>query len=215
MGASRKWPTSPFPLYHHVVPELLGKDVGYWVIHEACKARRGWGDLVDPNFKISVNICARIFADPDIVCRIQKILKDTDTPGYFLELEVTEWIDLDRAPHAMKNLRTLQEMGLSVAFDDFGTGYASVKHLLDCPVDRLKIDRSFVSGVPHSKLHSATCAHLVELAHLLDMEVTAEGVETEEQMQLLESSGCTNAQGFLFSPATCEDGFANYLRERH
>lgn len=193
----------------------LGKDVGYWVIHEACKARRCWGNLVDPNFKISVNICGKIFADPYIVSRIQKIMQDTGTPGYFLELEVTEWIDLDRAPHAMENLHKLQEMGLSVAFDDFGTGFASVKHLLNCPVDRIKIDRSFVSGVPYSNLHSATCAHLVELAHLLDMEVTAEGVETEEQMRLLENSGCTNAQGFLFSPPACEDGFAEYLRERH
>ncbi|GHB45364.1 hypothetical protein GCM10007094_38450 [Pseudovibrio japonicus] len=193
----------------------LGKDVGYWVIHEACKMGRSWGDLVDPDFKISVNICGKIFADPHIVSRIQKILQDTATPSHFLELEVTEWIDLDRAAHAMENMRTLQEMGLSVAFDDFGTGFASVKHLLDCPVDRIKIDRSFVSGVPHSNLHSATCAHLIELAHLLDMEVTAEGVETEEQMRLLESSGCTNAQGFLFLPPTCEDGFSEYLRERH
>ncbi|KZL01223.1 MULTISPECIES: EAL domain-containing protein [unclassified Pseudovibrio] len=193
----------------------LGKDVGYWVIREACKARSGWSNLVDPSFKISVNICGRMFVDQYIVSRIQKILQDTGTPGHFLELEVTERIDLDRAPHAMENMRKLQEIGISVAFDDFGTGFASMKHLLDCPVDRIKIDRSFLSGVPTSAVHSTACAHLIELAHLLDMEVTAEGVETEEQMHLLESSGCTNAQGFLFSPPAGEDGFADYLRERH
>lgn len=133
--------------------------------------------------------------------------------GCSLELEVTEQIDIDRSPHALDNLRQLQDLGVSVALDDFGTGYASMKHLLDCPVDRIKIDRNFLAGVPHSNVHCTTCAHMIELAHLLDMEVTAEGVENEEQMQLLEKSGCTNAQGYLFLQPAAEDGFVTYLGE--
>ncbi|SDR17508.1 EAL domain-containing protein [Pseudovibrio sp. Tun.PSC04-5.I4] len=191
----------------------LGKDVGYWVLREACKARANWAYLVDPTFKISVNICGRMFTDQYLVSRIQKILTETGMSGCSLELEVTEQIDIDRAPHALNSLHQLQELGVSVALDDFGTGYASMKHLLDCQVDRIKIDRNFLSGVPHSSIHCATCTHMIELAHLLDMEVTAEGVENEEQMQLLEKSGCTNAQGYLFLQPAAEDGFVTYLRE--
>lgn len=191
----------------------LGKDISYWVIREACKARTSWQHLVDPHFKISVNICGRILVDHNIVWQIEKILTDTGTLGDSLELEITERIDLDRAPHVAENMRKLREMGISVAFDDFGTGYASLKHLLEFPVDRIKIDRSFISEVPHSQVHTSACVHLVELAHLLDLEVTAEGVEREEQLQLLKESGCSNAQGFLFSQATTANGFESYLRK--
>ncbi len=190
----------------------LGKDVGYWVIREACKARSSWGSHVDPHFKISVNVCGKVFVDKYIVSRIQKILQDTGISGDLLELEVTEQIDLDREPHALKNLRALQELGVTIALDDFGTGFASIKHLLDCPVDRIKIDRSFVAGIPASISHSTTCSHLIEFAHLMDIEVTAEGVETEEQLQLLENCGCTHVQGFLFSAPTEKQGFEGYLK---
>src|SRR5690606_26644296 len=118
-----------------------------------------------------------------------------------LELEITESILLDDEHVSDQNLRTLRSAGIHVALDDFGTGYSSLSYLKRYPVDRIKIDRSFVSQLAPGHVSVAITRALVTLAHAMSMHVTAEGVETEDQAAILADLGCNTLQGFLFSPA--------------
>lgn len=182
-----------------VLEELgLVVDVGDWVISEACRQLKTWHQNKVRVPKVSVNISARQFSDGQLGTRIATILKDTGLPPACLELELTESILMREVNEAMHILDSLKNLGLSIAVDDFGTGYSSLNYLKQFPIDVLKIDRTFVDGLPSGEQDAQIARAIIAMAHSLNLAVIAEGVETHEQLDFLREHGCDEVQGYLF-----------------
>jgi len=182
-----------------VIEELgLVVDVGDWVIKEACRQLKAWHQDKVRVPKVSVNISARQFSDGQLGTRIATILKDTGLPPACLELELTESILMREVNEAMVILDSLKNLGLSIAVDDFGTGYSSLNYLKQFPIDVLKIDRTFVDGLPEGEQDAQIARAIIAMAHSLNLAVIAEGVETHEQLEFLREHGCDEVQGYLF-----------------
>ncbi|WP_339529009.1 bifunctional diguanylate cyclase/phosphodiesterase [Pseudomonas mucidolens] len=182
-----------------VLEELgLVVDVGDWVIGEACRQLKTWHQNKVRVPKVSVNISARQFSDGQLGRRIANILKDTGLPPACLELELTESILMREVNEAMQILASLKNLGLSIAVDDFGTGYSSLNYLKQFPIDVLKIDRTFVDGLPSGEQDAQIARAIIAMAHSLNLAVIAEGVETHEQLDFLREHGCDEVQGYLF-----------------
>nr|WP_260962947.1 bifunctional diguanylate cyclase/phosphodiesterase [Pseudomonas citri] len=182
-----------------VLEELgLVVDVGDWVIDEACRQLRAWHQAKVRVPKVSVNISARQFSDGQLGTRIANILRSTGLPPACLELELTESILMREVSEAMQILAGLKNLGLSIAVDDFGTGYSSLNYLKQFPIDVLKIDRTFVDGLPSGEQDAQIARAIIAMAHSLNLAVIAEGVETHEQLDFLREHGCDEVQGYLF-----------------
>ena len=182
-----------------VLEELgLVVDVGDWVISEACRQLKAWHQARVRVPKVSVNISARQFSDGQLGTRIATILKETGLPPACLELELTESILMREVSEAMQILDGLKNLGLSIAVDDFGTGYSSLNYLKQFPIDVLKIDRTFVDGLPSGEQDAQIARAIIAMAHSLNLAVIAEGVETHEQLDFLREHGCDEVQGYLF-----------------
>ncbi|TFF35460.1 EAL domain-containing protein [Pseudomonas sp. RIT623] len=182
-----------------VIEELgLVVDVGDWVLHEACRQLKAWHKEKVRVPKVSVNISARQFSDGQLGTRIATILEETGLPPACLELELTESILMREVNEAMQILDSLKNLGLSIAVDDFGTGYSSLNYLKQFPIDVLKIDRTFVDGLPEGEQDAQIARAIIAMAHSLNLAVIAEGVETHEQLEFLREHGCDEVQGYLF-----------------
>ncbi len=182
-----------------VLEELgLVVDVGDWVISEACRQLKTWHQSKVRVPKVSVNISARQFSDGQLGTRIATILEDTGLPPACLELELTESILMREVNEALHILDSLKNLGLSIAVDDFGTGYSSLNYLKQFPIDVLKIDRTFVDGLPSGEQDAQIARAIIAMAHSLNLAVIAEGVETHEQLDFLREHGCDEVQGYLF-----------------
>jgi diguanylate cyclase (GGDEF)-like protein/PAS domain S-box-containing protein len=182
-----------------VLEELgLVVDVGDWVLREACRQLKAWHQAKVRVPKVSVNISARQFSDGQLGERIATILKETRLPPACLELELTESILMREVNEAMQILDSLKFLGLSIAVDDFGTGYSSLNYLKQFPIDVLKIDRTFVDGLPTGEQDAQIARAIIAMAHSLNLAVIAEGVETHEQLEFLREHGCDEVQGYLF-----------------
>ena len=182
-----------------VLEELgLVVDVGDWVLAEACRQLKSWHQAKVRVPKVSVNISARQFSDGQLGTRIANILADTGLPPACLELELTESILMREVDEAMSILDSLKNLGLSIAVDDFGTGYSSLNYLKQFPIDVLKIDRTFVDGLPEGEQDAQIARAIIAMAHSLNLAVIAEGVETQEQLDFLREHGCDEVQGYLF-----------------
>ncbi|KPU51957.1 diguanylate cyclase domain protein [Pseudomonas fluorescens] len=182
-----------------VLEELgLVVDVGDWVLSEACRQLKAWHQARVRVPKVSVNISARQFSDGQLGTRIATILKETGLPPACLELELTESILMREVSEAMQILDGLKNLGLSIAVDDFGTGYSSLNYLKQFPIDVLKIDRTFVDGLPSGEQDAQIARAIIAMAHSLNLAVIAEGVETHEQLDFLREHGCDEVQGYLF-----------------
>ena len=181
-----------------VLEELgLVVDVGDWVLTEACRQLKHWHQAKVRVPKVSVNISARQFSDGQLGTRIANILKDTGLPPACLELELTESILMREVSEALQILASLKNLGLSIAVDDFGTGYSSLNYLKQFPIDVLKIDRTFVDGLPCGEQDAQIARAIIAMAHSLNLAVIAEGVETHEQLVFLREHGCDEVQGYL------------------
>ena len=181
-----------------VLEELgLVVDVGDWVISEACRQLKTWHQAKVRVPKVSVNISARQFSDGQLGTRIANILRSTGLPPACLELELTESILMREVSEAMQILAGLKNLGLSIAVDDFGTGYSSLNYLKQFPIDVLKIDRTFVDGLPCGEQDAQIARAIIAMAHSLNLSVIAEGVETHEQLDFLREHGCDEVQGYL------------------
>ncbi|UAK24310.1 bifunctional diguanylate cyclase/phosphodiesterase [Sphingomonas nostoxanthinifaciens] len=168
-------------------------EIGEWVLRRACREAAGW---VEPH-RVAVNLSPLQFADRDLVTTLTEILLETGLPPRRLELEVTESaIIVDKAA-ALQTLRQIKALGVTIAIDDFGTGYASLEMLHAFPFDKIKIDRSFILQSGQSEQARAIIRAVIALGSSLNMPVLAEGVEDEEQLEMLRLEGCTEAQGFL------------------
>jgi diguanylate cyclase len=175
--------------------------LGTWVMRESCRRARTWHDagIVSDDFSMGVNVSARQLASDRLPGTVRQILADTRLEARHLCVEVTETLLIEDPTTSIATLSALKELGVEVAVDDFGTGYSSLQHLRNFPIDCVKIDRSFVRGLPDSSEDAAIVGAVIELGHALGLSVTAEGVETDAQRANLHASGCDTAQGFLFS----------------
>lgn len=182
-----------------VLEELgLVVDVGDWVLAESCRQLKRWHQEKVRVPKVSVNISARQFSDGQLGTRIASILKETGLSPACLELELTESILMREVSEALQILASLKNLGLSIAVDDFGTGYSSLNYLKQFPIDVLKIDRTFVDGLPSGEQDAQIVRAIIAMAHSLNLAVIAEGVETHEQLEFLREHGCDEIQGYLF-----------------
>ena len=181
-----------------VLEELgLVVQVGEWVLEEACQQIKAWHEEKIRIPKISVNLSARQFAEGDLTTRIAAILNRTAVPAACLEVELTESILMRDVDSAMQTLSELKQLGLCIAVDDFGTGYSSLNYLKQFPIDVLKIDRSFVDGLPDGEQDAQIARAIIAMAHSLNMMVIAEGVESHAQLEFLREHGCDEVQGYL------------------
>jgi diguanylate cyclase (GGDEF)-like protein/PAS domain S-box-containing protein len=176
--------------------------LGDWVLREACRQFQVWREQGLGLDTVAVNLSPRQFQLPDIGLRIGTILKETGLPPACLELEITESALMHHGEETLFKLAALKDLGIRLAIDDFGTGYSSLAYLKRFPIDKLKIDKSFVSDLPRDAADSEITAAIISLAKNLKLEVLAEGVETEAQLAFLKEHGCDTAQGFLFARPT-------------
>jgi EAL domain-containing protein (putative c-di-GMP-specific phosphodiesterase class I)/CheY-like chemotaxis protein len=183
----------------------LIQPLGEWVLRQACLQNKAWQDAGLPRVPVGVNLSARQFAQ-DVPAIVRRALEDSKLDPRYLELEVTESASMDDPEHTIRILERLHEMGVRLAIDDFGTGYSSLNYLKRFPVDRLKLDKSFVDDLTSNPDDLAIARAVVAMAHSLRLKVVAEGVETEGQLALLADNGCDELQGYLFSrPLAAED----------
>ena len=175
--------------------------IGSWVLHEACRHARRWQleRRHDEPLTIRVNVSGRQLAENRLVETVRSALASTGFDPAHLCLEVTESVLIEDPEASTDTLAQLKALGVQIAVDDFGTGYSSLEHLRRFPIDSVKIDRSFVRGLPDSSEDVAIVGAVIELGHALNLSVVAEGVETSDQLGNLQKAGCDTAQGFLFS----------------
>jgi EAL domain-containing protein (putative c-di-GMP-specific phosphodiesterase class I) len=173
--------------------------IGEWVLYSACKYNKGLQKMGLPPIRVAVNISSLQFKPNTLVEAITQVLKASDLDSHWLEIELTESAIMKNMDESSGILRELKRMGLRVAIDDFGTGYSSLAYLKRFPLDILKIDRSFIRDIPGDRDNEAIAAAIVAMAHSLNLEVIAEGVETEDQLEFLRRHGCDEVQGFLLS----------------
>jgi len=184
--------------------------IGRWVLYEACCQNRRWqGDGLD-KVPVSVNLSLRQFRQSNIVEIISDALHASGLHPQYLELEITESMTMD-VKHAQKILTQLKNIGIKISIDDFGTGYSSFSYLTSFPLDKLKIDRSFITNIRTDKKMAAIVKTIISVAHNLDLKIIAEGVENEAQLSMLIEYGCDEAQGFLFSRPVPVEGFVYHL----
>jgi diguanylate cyclase (GGDEF)-like protein/PAS domain S-box-containing protein len=171
-----------------------------WVLRQATRQAAAWRNA-GLEMVMSVNVSALQFRQPDFVDDVAEALRAAGLPAEWLELELTESILIQDAQDAMLRLQALAQLGVRLAIDDFGIGYSSLAYLKRFPIGRLKIDRSFISGLPREQSDAAIVQAIVSMGRALRLQVVAEGVETEAQRQFLEDAGCGMYQGYLFAPA--------------
>ena len=188
--------------------------IGDWMLEEVCRQLAAWREAGLPSLTVAVNLAARHFRDPKLVERIQLLLAAYGVPPDALELELTETTLIEASPQTVDTLGTLRQMGVGLAIDDFGTGYSSLGYLKRLPITVLKIDQSFVRDLVTELDDRTLAATIVTLGHGLGLSVVAEGVETEEQRQILLEQGCELGQGYLFSPPLPAEPFAAWLIAR-
>jgi len=177
----------------------LISELGAYVLQTACTQTQAWEAQGLGQLSVSVNLSPRQLRDADLEALIIKTLETTRIPAENLELELTESTIMEDSKSAIKLLSALRSLGIKVSIDDFGTGYSSLSYLKELPVDILKIDRSFVEGIESSKAQKAIVKAIIVLGDSLNLQVVAEGVETEAQLSLLSNYGCDFIQGYLVS----------------
>jgi diguanylate cyclase (GGDEF)-like protein len=176
-----------------------------WILISACRQNKAFQDQGLPPVRMAVNLSPRQLHEEDLPQKIALILESTGLHPKYLELELTEEALVQNLDGTSRTLAALTEMGVHIAIDDFGTGYSSLSYLRHFPINRLKIDRSFVESITTDHNNAAISRAIIVLAHSLRLRVIAEGVETEEQLRFLESLECDEVQGYLFSrPVTAE-----------
>ncbi len=186
--------------------------IGEWVLNEACRQSRAWTDAGLPKVRMAVNISALQFSYSGFPSAVESALRTARVDARQLELEVTESVIMQNAAGLDVSLERLKSLGLALAIDDFGTGYSSLSYLKRFPIDKLKIDQSFVQDVTTDEDDAAITSAIIGLTRKLGMLTIAEGVETQGQLDFLKLEGCDEVQGFLFSEPLEADAFAALLQ---
>ncbi|TCP55838.1 PAS domain S-box-containing protein/diguanylate cyclase (GGDEF)-like protein [Tumebacillus sp. BK434] len=178
--------------------------LGEWVLRTACQTNKRWQELGLPKLRMGVNLSMRQFRREDLFDTVAGVLAETGLDPADLELEITESMTMD-LEQSLQTLEKLKSLGVQIGIDDFGTGYSSLSYLKKFPIDRLKIDRSFVSDIETDENDRSIVTTILLMAHNLRLKVTAEGVETEAQQDFLKAHGCDDAQGYLYSRPVPQD----------
>lgn len=199
----------------HIAEETgLIESIGEWVLVTACKKAKELREKFGRSIPIAVNVSPRQFRQPNLVNIIKNALDFTKLDPDCLEIEITESTLIDDATKFVEKLYALKMIGVKLAIDDFGTGYSSLAYLKDFPIDRLKIDKAFVSNLENDPANTAILKAITVLGQSLGMKVIAEGVETRYQHEYLKSIGCDELQGYYFSKPLPEDEFEALLRSQ-
>ncbi len=185
--------------------------IGEWVLKSVCIQNKRWIDRGYNAKRVFVNISARQFQQKDFFEKIITILNETGLDPNYLGLEITETTVVQDIKYTIEILKKLKDIGISISIDDFGTGYSSFNYLKDMKVDGLKIDRSFISETNNNCRKRAIAKTIILLAHQLNLTVTAEGVETKEQLEFLKENNCGNVQGYYYSKPISADEFEKFL----
>ena len=188
--------------------------IGTWVLREACRQNQAWQDAGLPAVPIAVNLSALQFHQKDLSQEVARALRDCGLAAEYLDLELTESAVMRDDEDTIATMHALKAIGVRLSLDDFGTGYSSLNQLKRFPLDKLKIDQSFVSGLPGNRYDLAISAAIVGMGKALNLRLIAEGVETVEQLQVLQSIGCHEIQGYHVSAPMPAAEFAGFARER-
>lgn len=187
--------------------------IGRWVMREACRQLKAWQDqgLALALVPVAVNFSALEFRQRDVAAEIAAVLLETGLAPQYLEIELTESVLMHQTGQALATLNTLKALGVGISIDDFGTGYSSLAYLKRYPIDKLKIDRSFVADTPGNADDVAIVTAIIQMGRSLQLQTVAEGVETPAQMDLLARLGCDSIQGFAVSPPLDADTMERWL----
>ncbi len=189
--------------------------LGIWILRKSFAQVRAWQQLFPKNMPaVSVNISGKLFSQHDVISFVKKAMEETEVAPTGVKLELTESILLDKTEHVIQKLQQLKAMNLGLQIDDFGTGYSSLSYLQDLPIDGLKIDRSFVTRLTQDRESLEIVKTILSLSEKLNLDVIAEGVETDEQCEILLQLGCKKGQGFVFSRPMDGGAATKYLAER-
>jgi EAL domain-containing protein (putative c-di-GMP-specific phosphodiesterase class I) len=186
--------------------------IGDWLLRQACGQACAWLHAGVPAVPVAVNLSAKQFSTA-IVETVRRILDQTGLDPKLVELELTESLSMEDPENTVGILASLKEMGVGLAIDDFGTGYSNLSYLKRFPVDRLKLDQSFVRDLTSDPDDLAIARAVISMAHSLRLSVIAEGVETEGQLAILAQNGCDEVQGYFFSRPVDADACAKQLKE--
>jgi EAL domain-containing protein (putative c-di-GMP-specific phosphodiesterase class I) len=183
------------------------------MLREVCKNYKKWMEQGMTPIKVSVNYSSIQFFERNFVKNIIKIINEYQLDPHFLIMETTESVFIKNPEKAIVDIKRLQAEGIQVALDDFGTGFSSLSYLNSFNIDILKIDRSFIRDIPEDQDNAAIAKAIIAMAHGLNLEVIAEGVETAEQLRFLQNLGCDSVQGYLFSPALPVGQIETFVRK--
>jgi diguanylate cyclase (GGDEF)-like protein len=186
--------------------------IGEWVLRRACEQAAIWHQALGYDFRMAVNLSARQFQAGDVVPVIEQTLAETGLPPTALEVEITESLLMGGADEVRPMFDALTAQGIRISIDDFGTGYSSLSYLQRFPISNVKIDRSFITGIPHDPDSVALTEAIVAMARALGMTVTAEGVEDADQVEFLAKAGCQEIQGYYIGKPVTAEGFDRLLR---
>jgi diguanylate cyclase (GGDEF)-like protein/PAS domain S-box-containing protein len=192
---------------------LIGR-LGEWVATEACRQHEAWIRQGMPPIQIAINVSPLQFHQGLFVERLIKIVTESGIKPACLQIEVTESAVMENVEEAVETLQQIKALGMTVALDDFGTGYSSLSHLSTLPLDKLKVDQSFIRRIRHDRASRAITKAIIALGRTLKLEVVGEGIESEDALKYLRRQGCDQAQGFLFSHPLPADEFAAWYRSR-
>jgi diguanylate cyclase (GGDEF)-like protein len=185
--------------------------IGEWALHEACRLNKKWQEQGYDPISVAVNISPKQFRHQDVAQIVEDALKESDLDPQYLEVEITETAVMDNVDDAIAKLQSIKDMGVHISVDDFGTGYTSINYLRQYPVSVLKIDQTFIKGLPNDPNDEAITSAVISLGHNLGLNVVAEGVETVEQLKYLADHGCDLIQGYFLSRPLPEGKFLQQL----
>ncbi len=188
-------------------------DIGQWVIRTSIEEMSNLRKMGFPPVPLAINVSPRQTESPEFVASLEKELSRHDYPGQLVQLELTEGLFLSHGQDTILVLEQLREIGIKIVIDDFGTGYSSLSYLNQLPIDHIKIDKSFVMRMESDKFSRAVIRAVIQMANSLSLAVTAEGIETEEQLQYLMDLGCNEVQGFLISQSLPLNALIEYLEK--
>ncbi|MCW8948515.1 MAG: EAL domain-containing protein, partial [Sedimenticola sp.] len=189
--------------------------IGEWVLEQACLQAKHFQENGFPDLIVAVNVSVRQLEGQDMTSMIRRLLQQTGIPAGSLEIEITESVMMEDPERMIESLIDLKRLGIRLALDDFGTGHSSLSYLQRFPFDKLKIDRAFIRNITESSDDAAIAMTIGAMAKSLKLEVIAEGVETEEQMNFLKKCGCNEIQGYLISRPIPAIEFRQLLEKQH
>ncbi|MEN2767035.1 bifunctional diguanylate cyclase/phosphodiesterase [Ornithinibacillus xuwenensis] len=186
--------------------------IGEWVLQRACTQIKEWHSAGLGSFRVAVNLSARQFQQGNLAETVEKIIRQTGIDSHHLELEITESIAMVDYEYSINKINELKELGVLISLDDFGTGYSSLSYLKRFPIDKLKIDKSFVDDIAIDRISEMVIATIITMAHTLNLEVIAEGVEKKEQLTFLINEKCDEVQGYYFGKPMRAEALQDWMK---